>query len=154
MIPGFERAKTAHALDRAATMIGLCLISRCKIEHYGQNLKIYIKHLVWETDGAGNIFFTQTEQRVRIHNKCNEDQANITKVKLCGEALQFVQGREDLPSGQVAYQTFNEALLVEWFPEKFPAGYYYSTFCSQAWGGQISTTVFLYIFRSLSAKTI
>jgi hypothetical protein len=24
-IPGFERAKTVHALDRAATVIGLCV---------------------------------------------------------------------------------------------------------------------------------
>jgi hypothetical protein len=93
---------------------------------------IYIKHLVWENDGAKNTFLTQTEQSAWVCNKSNEDQANtsITKAKLYGEALQFVQGREGLSSGQVAYETFNEALLVEKFTEKLPAGYHYSIFCS------------------------
>jgi hypothetical protein len=73
---------------------------------------------------------TQTEQRAWVCNKSNEDQANITKAKQCGEALQCVQGREDLSSGQVPYETFNESLLVDRFTEKLPAGYCYSIFCS------------------------
>jgi hypothetical protein len=32
MIPGFERAKTVHALDRAATVIGFVIFYKQKIQ--------------------------------------------------------------------------------------------------------------------------
>jgi hypothetical protein len=36
-IPAFERAKTVHALDRAATVIGFSTVCTLKINHTGQS---------------------------------------------------------------------------------------------------------------------
>jgi hypothetical protein len=35
-IPGFEQAKTVHALDRAATVIGILVITTVQIKALGQ----------------------------------------------------------------------------------------------------------------------
>jgi hypothetical protein len=72
-----------------------------------------------------NEFLTQVEQCARVSNWTSEDQVNIIKAKLCGEALQFLNAREDLTSGQVTYETFKEALVAR-FSEKLPARYYYN----------------------------
>jgi hypothetical protein len=44
---------------------------------------------------AINELLTQTEQCAEISNWLDEDTANI-RVKLCGEALQFIQGSDNL----------------------------------------------------------
>jgi hypothetical protein len=51
----------------------------------------------------------QFQQCANFSNWFIENLVNIIKAKLCGEALQFVNGWEDLFRGYVTYET--EALL-------------------------------------------
>jgi hypothetical protein len=46
-IPAFERAKTIHALNRAATVIGLCIITEVKSSLSNENDNKLIKFMMF-----------------------------------------------------------------------------------------------------------
>ncbi|PNF14145.1 hypothetical protein B7P43_G17714 [Cryptotermes secundus] len=54
-------------------------------------------------------FLTQLEQCAHVSNWSTEDLVNILKAKLTGEALQFVNGKDELTDGRVSYEVVKAA---------------------------------------------
>lgn len=98
-------------------------------------------------------FLTQIEQCARISNWESKDVVNIVKAKLSGEALQFVNGREQLTDENVTYEILKKA-LVDRFTEKLPARYYYNLLHNATQDKDESPLQFLDRCRVLSTKTM
>lgn len=98
-------------------------------------------------------FLTQIEQCARVSNWDEKDVVNIVKAKLTGEALQFVNSREQLVDEKVSYGVLKSA-LVDRFSEKLPARYHYSLLHEATQAKDETPIQFLDRCRILSAKTI
>ena len=70
-------------------------------------------------------FFAQIDTHAKVSNWAEDEKALITKAKLQGIALQFVQGREFLPNDACPYAVLRDH-LIESFSEKLPAQYHYT----------------------------
>jgi hypothetical protein len=82
----------------------------------------------WTGDSKGRSvfeFFTQIDTYAKVSNWTEEEKSMITKAKLQGIALQFVQGRDFLASDACPYAVLRET-LTERFSEKLPAQYHYN----------------------------
>lgn len=98
-------------------------------------------------------FLTQIEQCARLSNWSDEDKVNIVKVKLTGEARQFVNGRDQLTDENMRFEVL-KAALVDRFSEKLPARYYYNLLHEASQGKEETPIQFLDRCRALSSKTI
>jgi hypothetical protein len=98
-------------------------------------------------------FLTQIEQCARVSGWSENDLVNILKAKLTGEALQFVNGRDQLTDEHVTYEILKTA-LVDRFSEKLPARYHYNLLHEATQGKDESPSQFLDRVRLLSSKTI
>jgi hypothetical protein len=98
-------------------------------------------------------FLTQIEQCAKISNWEDGDLVNIVKAKLSGEALQFVNGRDQLTNEGVTYEVLKKA-LVERFTEKLPARYYYNLLHNATQDKNETPLQFLDRIRILSTKTM
>lgn len=98
-------------------------------------------------------FLTQLEQCAQVSNWSKEDLVNILKAKLTGEALQFVNGKDELTDGRVSYEVL-KAALVDRFTEKLPARFHYNLLHEATQGKDETPIQFLDRCRALSQKTI
>ena len=98
-------------------------------------------------------FLAQIEQCARVSNWSERDIVDILKAKLTGEALQFVNGRDQLKDEKVRYEVL-KAALVDRFSEKLPARYHYNLLHEATQGKDESPIQFLDRCRALSSKTI
>ncbi|PNF31083.1 hypothetical protein B7P43_G16331 [Cryptotermes secundus] len=98
-------------------------------------------------------FLAQIEQCARVSNWTENDKVDILKAKLTREALQFVNGRDQLKDESVRYEVL-KAALVKRFSEKLPARYHYNLLHEATQSKNESSIQFLDRCRVLSAKTI
>jgi hypothetical protein len=98
-------------------------------------------------------FLAQVEQCAKVSCWSSEDQVNIIKAKLGGEAPQFVTGRDELNNSQVTLERLKEA-LTERFSDRLPARYYYNLLHDAKQHKGESPSQFLDRCRALSLKTI
>jgi hypothetical protein len=70
-------------------------------------------------------FFAQIDTYAKVSNWSEDEKALITKAKLQGIALQYVQGREVLADDACPYAVLRE-YLTDRFSEKLPAQYHYT----------------------------
>jgi hypothetical protein len=90
------------------------------------------------------------DQCATVSNWSDEDKVNIIKAKLTGNALQFVNSRDDL-SAEVSYEHMRAA-LIERFTDRLPARYYHTLLHEATQGKEKSPAQFLDRCRVLSAK--
>jgi hypothetical protein len=95
----------------------------------------------------------QVEQCAKVSCWSSEDQVNIIKAKLGGEALQFVTGRDDLNNSQLTLERLKQA-LIERFSDRLPAKYYYNFLHDAKQHNWESPSQLLDRCRALSLKTI
>jgi hypothetical protein len=98
-------------------------------------------------------FLTQIEQCASVSEWSENDLVNILKAKLKGEALQFLNGRDQLTDENVTYEILKTA-LVDRFSQKLPARYNYNLLHEATQGKAESPSQSLDRSRSLSSKTI
>jgi hypothetical protein len=98
-------------------------------------------------------FLAQIEQCAHVSGWSQNDLVNILKSKLTGDALLFVNGRDQLSDGNVTYEIL-KAALVDRFSEKLPARYYYNLLHEATQNKDETPSQFLDRLRLLSAKTI
>jgi hypothetical protein len=98
-------------------------------------------------------FLAQIEQCARVSGWNENDLVNILKAKLTGEALQFLNGRDQLTDENVTYEILKTA-LVDRFSEKLPARYHYNLLHEATQERDETPSQFLDKCRSLSSKTI
>jgi hypothetical protein len=70
-------------------------------------------------------FFAEIDTYAKVNNWAEDEKALLTKAKLQGIALQFVQGREFLSNDACPYAILRDH-LIERFSEKLPAQYHYT----------------------------
>jgi hypothetical protein len=98
-------------------------------------------------------FLTETENCAKVSNWSDVDLVNIVKAKLTGEALLFVNGRDELLEENVTYKNLKSALLRR-FSDTLPPRYYYSLLHEAVQKKDESPAQFLDRCRILSTKTI
>jgi hypothetical protein len=97
-------------------------------------------------------FLAQVETLAKVSGWTSQDKALITKAKLQGLALQYLNGREELVHDRCTYETLKQA-LVERFSDKLPNQYYYTRLQDAVQGRDESAEEFSDRCRKMCQRT-